>query len=55
MGKYDKQVKEILSVTAVTILCTAATENKCSDRTYDIFISYVLVYVVCLGDVGTDV
>ena len=28
MGKYDKQVKEILSVTAVTILCTAATENK---------------------------
>ena len=27
----------------------------CNDRTYDIFISYVLVYVVCLGDVGTDV
>ena len=31
------------------------SKSMCNDRTYDIFISYVLVYVVCLGDVGTDV
>ena len=38
-----------------TYAALMSRKSLCNDRTYDIFISYVLVYVVCLGDVGTDV